>query len=335
MLEGHQQQADWEVLMGSSLKHGPRVISKDILRFESEMYFIPRNSCREPEQIPLQCCASRKSVWLTAVSTDEDLKVGANLFMTDLKAMPGELGLLNLHHKQSQMASQEFDNRRLGSSSGGTSSGSHMKGEEIDGSVYQLLDASHDVQRGLLQALGAIQILSGILILALGVFLGCLQYSSHHFRHFFFFTFYTGYPLWGAVFFISSGSLTVAAGRKPTRMMMQNSFGMNIASATIAFVGAAFLSVHLVINTQAFKSCLSSQLPDLCISLGSSSNGLVSLMLILSLLELVVTISVSAMWCLGKVYGSREAISSRPNSVESGMPPDENDLNTQPQITTE
>ncbi|OBS64068.1 hypothetical protein A6R68_07395, partial [Neotoma lepida] len=152
----------------------------------------------------------------------------------------------------------------------------------------------------------AIQILNGILILALGVFLGCLQYLSHYFRHVFFFTFYTGYPLWGAVFFISSGSLTVAAGRKPTRMMMQNSFGMNIASTTIAFVGTAFLSVHLALNSMAFKSCQSSKLPDLCIYLGSSSNGLVSLMLILTLLELAITISTSAMWCLGNVCGSRE-----------------------------
>ncbi|XP_051003031.1 membrane-spanning 4-domains subfamily A member 3 isoform X2 [Acomys russatus] len=209
-------------------------------------------------------------------------------------------------HKQSQMASQEFDNTGLGTSAGGTPAGSHMKPEEVDGSVYQLLDESHNVHRGALQALGAIQILTGILILALGVFLGCLQYLSDHFRHFFFFTFYTGYPLWGAVFFIGSGSLTVAAGRKPTRMLMQNSFGMNIASATIAFVGTAFLSVHLALSNQAFKDCQSSQLPDLCIYLGSSSNGLVSLMLILTLLELAMTISVSAMWCLENVCSSRE-----------------------------
>lgn len=53
---------------------------------------------------------------------------------------------------------------------------------------------------------------------------------------------------------------------------MQNSFGMNIASATIAFVGTAFLSVHLALNAQALKSCQSSQSPDLCIYLGSSSD---------------------------------------------------------------
>ncbi|CAO2584764.1 Membrane-spanning 4-domains subfamily A member 3 [Lemmus lemmus] len=179
----------------------------------------------------------------------------------------------------------------------------------------------------------ATQILNGILILALGVLLSCLQHLSHHFRQFFLFIFYTGYPFWGAVFFICSGSLTVAAARKPTRMLMQNSFGMNIASATIAFVGTAFLSVHLALNSQALKGCQSSQSPDLCIYLGSSSDGLVSLMLILTLLELAIAISISIMWCLGNVCGLREAVSSPPNSAESGIPPDGSDsenLNTQP-----
>lgn len=231
------------------------------------------------------------------------------------------------------MASHGFDNTGLGTSAGGTSPGSH-KQEVTDGSANQLLDGPSDAQRGVLQALGAIQILNGMLILALGIFLGSLQYLFHLFRHVFFFTFYTGYPFWGAAFFISSGSLTVAAGRKPTIMLMQNSFGMNIASATIAIVGTVFLCIHLALNTQEFKICQS----DLCLSLGSSSNGLVSLMLILTLLELPVTIFISVMWCIGNVYGSREAISSPPKSAESGILPggsDSENSNTQPQVTAE
>ncbi|EGW13471.1 High affinity immunoglobulin epsilon receptor subunit beta [Cricetulus griseus] len=93
----------------------------------------------------------------------------------------------------------------------------------------------------------ATQILNGIVILALGVFLGSLQYLSHQFRHVFFFTFYTGYPFWGAVF------------------------------------------------------------------------GLVSLMLILTLLELAVTISVSVMWCLGNISGSRKARGSLGANIVSSI----------------
>uniref|UniRef100_A0A5F9CXG0 Membrane spanning 4-domains A3 n=1 Tax=Oryctolagus cuniculus TaxID=9986 RepID=A0A5F9CXG0_RABIT len=126
-----------------------------------------------------------------------------------------------------------------------------------------------------------------------------------------------------ALGFISSGSLSVAAGRKPTRMLMQNSFGMNIASAIIGLVGVVFLSLNLAINSNSLKSCQSSQSLDLCIYMGSTSNGLVSLMLILTLLELCITTSISIMWSKAKCCASRPQISSPSDSVESGIPPDE------------
>uniref|UniRef100_A0A8C9DS58 Membrane spanning 4-domains A3 n=1 Tax=Prolemur simus TaxID=1328070 RepID=A0A8C9DS58_PROSS len=214
------------------------------------------------------------------------------------------------------MASQELDNAQRATTSSGGAPGSQAEPEGVNSSVYQPIDGSQDYQKTGLQTLGAIQILNGAMILALGVFLGSLQYLTHLFRHFFFFTFYTGYPMWGAVFFVSSGTLSVAAGRKPTRVLMQNSFGMNIASATIALVGIVFLSINLAVNIQSIKSCPSSKSPDLCIYMGSSSNGLVSLMLILTLLELCITISVSTMWCKANCCDFREAISSTPSSVE-------------------
>nr|KAF6343201.1 membrane spanning 4-domains A3 [Pipistrellus kuhlii] len=93
---------------------------------------------------------------------------------------------------------------------------------------------------------------------------------------------------------------------------MQNSFGLNIASATIALLGFTFLSINLAFNSLLFKNCQSTLSPDLCIYLG----GLVSLMLIPTLLELSITISVSAMWCKANGCSSREAISLPFNSVE-------------------
>ncbi|XP_015333496.1 membrane-spanning 4-domains subfamily A member 3 [Marmota marmota marmota] len=221
------------------------------------------------------------------------------------------------------MASEEVNKAEPLRVSAGSTLGGQAKPECVNNSDYQLMEGSQDHQKGVLQALGAVQILNGVVILALGIFLGSSEFLTHFFRHFFFFTFYTGYPLWGSVFFISSGSLTVVAGRKSTRMLMQNSFGMNIASATIAFVGIVFLLIHLVLNNQAFRSCPSSRSPDLCNYLGSSSNGLVSLMLIFTLLELCITISLSAMWCKGNCCDSREEISSLPSSMESGIPPNE------------
>ncbi|KAK7796045.1 hypothetical protein U0070_015987, partial [Myodes glareolus] len=65
-----------------------KVISKDTIYFETEMYFVPRNSRFENQTIPLECYASRKSVWLTAASTDEDPKVPASIFRTDFEVTP-------------------------------------------------------------------------------------------------------------------------------------------------------------------------------------------------------------------------------------------------------
>ncbi|KAM6158179.1 membrane-spanning 4-domains subfamily A member 3 [Rhynchocyon petersi] len=127
------------------------------------------------------------------------------------------------------------------------------------------------------RVLPAIQVLNGALLLALGVLLGSLQYVSNLSRHFFFFTFYTGYPFWGALF-------------------MQNSFGMNFSSVSIAIVGIIFLSINLAFNNLSFESCPSSLALDLCNYMFSSSTGLVSLMLIITLLELCITISVIVMW---------------------------------------
>ncbi|KAM7329936.1 hypothetical protein ACRRTK_011549 [Alexandromys fortis] len=73
-----------------------KVISMNTIHFETEMYFVPRNSRFENQTIPLECSASRKSVWLTAVSTDEDPKVPASVFMTNLQITPEDLGLLNV-----------------------------------------------------------------------------------------------------------------------------------------------------------------------------------------------------------------------------------------------
>ncbi|XP_037694914.1 membrane-spanning 4-domains subfamily A member 3-like [Choloepus didactylus] len=209
------------------------------------------------------------------------------------------------------MASHE-----MGKASAGGAPDSHVEPQLVNENVCQPIDRSQNCRKGELQALGAIQILNGVMILALGVFLGSLLYLSHLFRHPFFFTFYTGYPLWGAVFFISSGSLSIAAGRTSRRKLIQNSCEVNISSATIAIVGIIFLLINLVINSMSFKSCQLFQSPDLCIYVGSTSMGLVSLMLILTLLELCINISIIVMWCKKNCCNSREAISSPPNSVE-------------------
>ncbi|XP_058545111.1 membrane-spanning 4-domains subfamily A member 3 [Neofelis nebulosa] len=212
------------------------------------------------------------------------------------------------------MASRGDKNAELEAASAGGTPASQVEPEVVNNSVYQPINGSQNQQKEKLQALGAVQILNGATILALGVFIGSSQSIFRPFRQFFL-VFYTGYPLWGAVFFIVSGSLSVAAGRKPTRKLVEHNFGMNIASATIALVGFVFVSINLAVNKYSLKGCPSSQSLDLCICMGVLSNGIMSLMLVLTLLELCISISVSAMWCAENKCNSRQAISSPGNSV--------------------
>ncbi|XP_031240599.1 oocyte-secreted protein 2 [Mastomys coucha] len=78
-----------------------KVISQEIVCFETEMYFHPRNHCLESEMIPLRCSASRNSVRLMPAPTEEDPKPVESPFMTDFEATPEQLGLLNVHQAAS------------------------------------------------------------------------------------------------------------------------------------------------------------------------------------------------------------------------------------------
>ncbi|XP_007995233.2 oocyte-secreted protein 2 [Chlorocebus sabaeus] len=72
-----------------------RVISEETLLFQTELYFTPRNIDHNPEEIHLECSASRKSVWLTPVSTENEIKLDPSPFIADFQTTAEELGLLS------------------------------------------------------------------------------------------------------------------------------------------------------------------------------------------------------------------------------------------------
>ncbi|XP_059961127.1 oocyte-secreted protein 2-like [Mesoplodon densirostris] len=72
-----------------------KVVSEDTLLFQTEVYFNPRNIHCDRQKIPLECSASRKSVWLIPVSTDNEIKLDPSPFIADFETTPEELGLLN------------------------------------------------------------------------------------------------------------------------------------------------------------------------------------------------------------------------------------------------
>ncbi|XP_010333541.1 membrane-spanning 4-domains subfamily A member 8 isoform X2 [Saimiri boliviensis] len=93
------------------------------------------------------------------------------------------------------------------------------------------------------KTLGAIQIVIGLVHICLGSTLATLllgQYVS--------ISFYGGYPFWGGVWFIISGSLSVAAENQPSSYcLLSGSLGLNIVSAISSAVGIILLIIDLSI----------------------------------------------------------------------------------------
>ncbi|EHB12741.1 Placenta-specific 1-like protein, partial [Heterocephalus glaber] len=72
-----------------------QVISENVLLIQTELYYTPRDGHSNPEKAFLTCITSQKSVWITPVSTEDDIKLKTSHFMSDFQTTPEELGLLH------------------------------------------------------------------------------------------------------------------------------------------------------------------------------------------------------------------------------------------------
>ncbi|XP_063085352.1 oocyte-secreted protein 2 [Cavia porcellus] len=72
-----------------------QVLFRDYLLIQTEMYYTQRDSHRDPEKTPLFCITTRKSPWITPVSSEDDIKLETSPFMSDFQTTPEELWLLN------------------------------------------------------------------------------------------------------------------------------------------------------------------------------------------------------------------------------------------------
>lgn len=94
------------------------------------------------------------------------------------------------------------------------------------------------------KVLGAMQILIGLIHIGLGSILGTVifvYYTSISFSG--------GYPFWAGIWFIISGSLSVASEHLPrSSLLLKGSLGLNIISAICSMVGIMLCITELIIN---------------------------------------------------------------------------------------
>ncbi|XP_027974165.1 membrane-spanning 4-domains subfamily A member 4A-like isoform X2 [Eumetopias jubatus] len=93
--------------------------------------------------------------------------------------------------------------------------------------------------KGQPQILGVAQIFTGLLTLCLGVTIG--PFSPFNYGHRRYMTTKIGYHIWGSFSFLTSGALSIAAGRKVTKYLIQRSLGMNTVCATVAGFGTSVI----------------------------------------------------------------------------------------------
>nr|XP_044994982.1 membrane-spanning 4-domains subfamily A member 12 [Jaculus jaculus] len=133
------------------------------------------------------------------------------------------------------------------------------------------------------KTLGAIQIIIGLLHIGFGAVLGSVSINHYSYWGFTSIAFIGGYPFWGGVCFIISGSLSIAASKDLSSCLIKGSLGMNIVSSIFALTGVILLLVDLSINDQIHQN----------IWAWRSKKGISAMLMIFSFLEFSINCTVA------------------------------------------
>ncbi|KAJ8354663.1 hypothetical protein SKAU_G00222300 [Synaphobranchus kaupii] len=133
------------------------------------------------------------------------------------------------------------------------------------------------------KALGTVQIMIGVMEILLGIIMAVTADSIANSL-----SLLCGIVFWGSLIYISSGALTVAANNKLNKYLVRGALGMNIFSAIAAGLTIITLSVDLF-------------LLDIIVYYNHPcqawAQGMKGVLLVFSILEIIVSICVSAFAC--------------------------------------
>ncbi|KAL2084576.1 hypothetical protein ACEWY4_020094 [Coilia grayii] len=173
--------------------------------------------------------------------------------------------------------------------------------------------------------LGTVQIMTGIVILLFGI-VGAFHPSLST---------YSGIPFWGAIIYITAGSLTLRAYKKLNRCLVRASLGMNVISTVTAALGIIVYSLQFITPVILFHRC-----PDDNDSYSCNRSreifwnkvyGTIGVMLVLSVLEFIVSIYVSAFACKAICSDDPQQVVYISNQIPTSVltsPPSATPLNT-------
>ncbi|XP_039101031.1 membrane-spanning 4-domains subfamily A member 3-like [Hyaena hyaena] len=137
-----------------------------------------------------------------------------------------------------------------------------------------------------LKQLGVAQIMIGVKFIFYGIIgITVLHYIIPPIS---FLSFQIGFPIWAALSFIISGSMTVVSAKKQTKALLRRNLRANILSAVVSSTGFLILSHNIV--KIIFMSC---EMENLCSGITSVVIGLVVILMILNCLQFLITLALS------------------------------------------
>lgn len=164
------------------------------------------------------------------------------------------------------------------------------------------------------KVLGVVQVLISLMTLSLGIILMSATVSPYYYIRPNTFLVYTGYTVWGPVMFIFSGSLSIAAGVKTSKGLVRGSLGLNITSSVFAAVGLILTSISLSINSLDHFHCSYPEKSDYCSTINTIILGMEAVVLILTLLEFCIAVSLSSFGCKVLCYNSGQVLFILPSN---------------------
>nr|XP_056703265.1 membrane-spanning 4-domains subfamily A member 4A-like [Euleptes europaea] len=181
--------------------------------------------------------------------------------------------------------------------------------------------------RGEPMALGITQLFIGILEIAFGLVISLV--SSQNFIYILLQT-----PHWTGILYIISGSLSVAAARKPRMPLVKGSLAMNIVSAVAAGIGMVISSISMTFQRppgRYYSSCdyyhNDTKIIQACHEYRTvpyhTLYNIVALLLTLTVLEFVIAIVSAAFGCASVCRNtySETTIVIFQNTAEASPPP--------------
>nr|XP_006110396.1 membrane-spanning 4-domains subfamily A member 15-like [Pelodiscus sinensis] len=156
------------------------------------------------------------------------------------------------------------------------------------------------------KTLGAIQILTGLMLIGFG---GVAAVFIYHYASI---SVIGGYPFWGGLFFVISGSLSVAAEKHHKPCLVRGSLAMNIISAIFSAIGILILIAELIVNETSYDYYGKYEL-------WSAAKGTSVMLLLLTILEFSIAIVTSHYACQAICYNPDTAILYRPYVANANL----------------